>query len=144
MKHTLVASVKDGKVQYEHPELVKRVIQSFEGKRIIISVEKWVNKRSYLQNRYYWGTVVELLYVAFRDFGEDVSRETVHEMLKAKFLERTMTDKNSGEIIGHYSGSTADLTTVEFMEYVERIQMWAMQTFEINIPEPDKEWRTKK
>lgn len=138
MKIQLTATVEGGKVKWNHPALAVNAFKQFEGKRVTITVEKWKRKRSYLQNAYYHGVVIELLYAQFKDFGEHVDRETVHEMLKAKFLPRELIG-TGGEIIGTYSGSTASLSTVEFIEYVERIQQWAAETFGLVIPDPNED-----
>lgn len=132
-------AVKDGKLTLTAPILFKNEIRVYEGKEVRLTLERDSKKRSYLQNSYYWGLVIEVIYATFKDFGEEVTRISVHEMLKAKFLEKHIVDKR-GEIIGTYSGSTADLSTRQFTdEYIESICRWFVQAFGISIPPPDRD-----
>lgn len=84
--------------------------------------------RSTPQNRYYWGVVVEILseHIGF-------SPEEMHEILKHKFL-------NPFEKMGYkIYPNTTQLTTVEFKNYIEKIQRWAAQELQCVIPDPNEE-----
>src|SRR5690349_6260788 len=56
--------------------------------------------RSLAQNNFYWGVVIP----AFRNYllsqGSIYSTETLHEMLKERFLKEPISDRH-GEIIGY-------------------------------------------
>lgn len=96
---------------------------------------KYSTNRSIQQNKYYFGVVLEVL---SEDTGYHV--EELHEILKALFLSRAMdirTKKGNEKVTT--VRSTADLTTVEFEEYIERIRQWASSELAIWIPEPHEQ-----
>ena len=77
------------------------------------------------------------------------SHERIHEFLKAQFNRQSITvaNKETGESIdSEISGSTTELTTVEFMEYIENVLRWAAEFLSLVIPEPNQtewiEWRS--
>lgn len=138
-KSLLTGAVKDGQLKWDDINAVLIALQTYESKRVKVSIERDSKKRSYLQNSYYWGIPVEMIYATFRGFGEEYQRGEIHEMLKAKFLSRDIIDKRSGEVIGSYARSSAELSTIEFMDYVKAIQRWFVKKFGINIPDPNEE-----
>lgn len=91
--------------------------------------------RSNEQNRYYFGVIVDLL-----SKHTGFTREEMHEVLKHKFLRRTMwIPKKDGvkemSIITH---STTDLTTKQFEEYTSEVRMWASADLGLFLPEPNE------
>lgn len=106
-----------------------------------VIVRRLMATRSWLQNKAYWGLVIDRL-VKHMDY--QYSPNEVHELLKAKFLPKALalTDGN-GEIVHEYvmGGSTRGLTTAQFSEYETQIRMWALEKLGLEIPEPDARWR---
>lgn len=94
-----------------------------------ITVRKYRDQRSERQNNYYWGVVVPLL---AQETGYDA--ESMHEILKAKFLMQSYSLKGEHIRAGR---STTTLDTVEFNEYTEDIRRWAAE-WGINIPQPNE------
>ena len=135
MKHLLSGIVGERKIKWDNPGLATNIIQSFDGKRVSVEIELFKRKRSYLQNAYYWGVVIEMLYATFRAVGDQFGREQVHEMLRKEFLQRELIGPG-GEVIGTYSESTAKLSTLEFMNYIADIQQWASEKYGVVIPDP--------
>lgn len=88
-----------------------------------IEVSKAKRKqRTNSQNSYYWGVVIPHLQMILRDLGNDFKDEELHAYLKQKFLDnRVMTVL--GESI-EVEPSTADLSTVEFQLFIDRIVYW--------------------
>lgn len=87
------------------------------------------------QNGYYWGVVLAIL-------GDEmgITDDEVHDMMRMKFL------KIGKEVNGRRyetARSTADLTTVEFEQYLQEIRTWAGTPGEISeegvmIPLPNE------
>jgi len=104
-----------------------------------IVIEKIYNKRSNPQNAYLWGVVYPivkegLIDAGFDEFKQDYELEMTHELCKYRFLEKEIVgNKDSIRMIG----STKDLTTTLFMEYLSEIQKWASEYLQVFIPEPD-------
>lgn len=96
-------------------------------------------KRSTPQNAYYWSCVLPLAVNGFRDLGYDEieTTEDVHEVFKSLFLKRHMENKDG--LVIEYTGSTRKLTTMEFMEYLEKIGKFCAENLYTVIPEPGQQ-----
>lgn len=97
--------------------------------------------RSLKQNNYFHGVVL----MGFVDYqnAQEVKRTTAKkakEFFRKMFLAEDMIDANTGEILGETFLSTADLSTVEFMDFVERCRVWMETTIGVIVPDPDPEY----
>lgn len=101
-----------------------------EGETIDAIFKKHRKSRSNQQNRYLWGVVYEMI---AKEIGEHP--EKVHELMKYKFLRETK-EVNGEEMI--YLESTADLSTDDFGQYIDKIKDWALHFLNITIPEPNQ------
>jgi len=92
--------------------------------------------RSLNQNRFWWGALLPLVKMGLNDAGysEVKTVEDAHEVLKALFLKKHIS--NPDGLALEMSGSTAELTTVEFNELIEKVQMWASDFLGVVIPNP--------
>jgi hypothetical protein len=84
--------------------------------------------RSSNQNRWYWSCIVEMI---MREVGYATAEEC-HEDLKRKF--NPIASKLDPEIL--IGGSTTLLSTKDFSDYCERICVWALEYFGLDIPRP--------
>ncbi len=76
--------------------------------------------RSGQANRYYFGCVVKGFGHYLRDQGNShLSDEMAHEIFKAMFLRTTVVNEMTGAELS-FTGSSADLNTEQFSEYVEK------------------------
>jgi hypothetical protein len=134
-KYTFDGQVKDNRLRIYDEQAMKNTYQYFEGCPVWVTIEKARNKRSNPQNAYLWGVCYKLI----SDFtGYEI--DEVHEICKAKFLpsERELVNKDTGEIEKVTIGaSTRKLTTVEFCEYIEKIQRFFAQ-LGCQIPDPNE------
>jgi hypothetical protein len=92
--------------------------------------------RSQQANRYYWGVVLEGLsdYTGY-------TPEELHELMKCKFLPKDKAFTNgNGIVIESYviGGSTTELDTQAFSDYVNKIRDWASSALNCYIPEADE------
>jgi hypothetical protein len=113
-------------------------VSKMDGKRLVLTLKEQKRKRSQNQNAYYWGVVVAAVTQMFRDAGNYVDGEDVHEFLKlrvGKLSRNIVTPK--GEVVKSL-GSTAKLSTQEFEVYLERIRAWAAE-YGCSIPLPHEE-----
>jgi hypothetical protein len=121
--------VEKGKLILEDPSRYLLRIASLEGKRVELSLKKYRENRSDNQNRYYWAVVVELL---ANHCG--YAPEEMHEALKIKFLSSQPRDEHGLVKIG----STARLNTDEFIQYTNKIVIWAATELQVFIPDPSQ------
>lgn len=89
-------------------------------------------RRSDRQNRYYWPCFVQPFAQFLRDQGESYTDSDAHEMLKYRFLHKSM--EANGEHLG-YTPSTAGLDTSEFNAYLDACAAWLNEFFGIQIPD---------
>ena len=97
--------------------------------------------RSNDQNGWLWGCVYPMLLEALLETGwEFTSIEQVHEFFKSQMTADKVVNKHTGEII-EFPGSTATMDTVTFSTYCEKLREYALEYLDLEIPDPDKNWR---
>lgn len=135
MKHTFDGKVEDGKLVLYNRDSFLDHIKTHDGRAVTISIERG-GKRSNPQNRYLWSCVYKII---SEYTGYEI--DEVHDICKSLFNEKVLdvTNRDTGEVESvRIGGSTAKLTTVEFMEYVEKIQRHFAE-MGVVIPDPNEE-----
>jgi len=92
------------------------ILGRFEGRRVTVSIEPERKHRSLRANAYLWGVVYR---TASEWCGHD--EEELHELMKTRFLPPRVVALPTGEELTG-PGSTADLTTDAFAEYVAQVK----------------------
>lgn len=118
-------------------EHIAKYLKEHEGQWINIDLSLAHPKRSTSQNAYYWAVVVESLIASIADeWGEFISKDEAHEMLKIKcnFKSFVLEDNETFDI----PQSTADLNTAEFEEYLERCRRFIFKWFNFTVPLPNE------
>lgn len=130
------AHVNSGKLFIRNRrEFDRQIGQMRDGLEFELTLQRRRATRSVQANAYYWGVVLRLL-AEFTGYTVD----EMHDICKAKFLpKRLAIAKGNGEIVDEYvlGGSTRDLDTNDFYEYVEQIRQWAAE-LDCNIPDPNE------
>ena len=129
-------TVKQGRVHlHNRRQFDQQVGQFRDGATVQLEVTIKRASRSLQQNSWYWGVIVELI-AEYTGYTPD----EVHEFLKAKFIPKRLAiaDAN-GEVVDEYvlGGSTRKMNTLQFGEYCEQIRIWAAETLDVNIPDPE-------
>lgn len=105
-----------------------------------ISIKKRHRVRTNPQNAWYWACIVPaLVHGIGEQWGDVVTGEQAHEMLKARFLtvDVRRVDEQSGEVRALcYVRSTAKLDTAEFCTYCEQCRDFVAEWFGIVVPDP--------
>lgn len=107
------------------------------GSGFIEIIIRLAGKRSSPQNRYYWGAMLPIVKEGLKGVGIEMSKEQTHDMLKYRFLKREFVTSD-GDIL-QIIGSTTELSTKEFNEYIESIQIWSAEYLNVNIPDPNEQ-----
>lgn len=102
------------------------------GKKIVLSVKRWRDRRSLKQNSYYHAVVVRMIGEAM---GED-DMESVHQALKAECNYEIRVGKDNQEM--RFPLSTARLDTNQMFEYIERCRRFAARFYGLDIPDPTR------
>lgn len=119
------AKIKDGNVLFSDKELLKAHLTGLEGKDVDVIVRRHRKDRTNSQNRYYWGCVVAIPAQHFGYYSEEM-----HDAFKWLFLIREEQGKPKTV------RSTADLSTLEFTDYVEKCRQFCAENG-LFIPDPD-------
>jgi len=133
---TNVVHIQDGAIV--NKITVRNAFAGLQDGRYLMELKK-SNKRSLNQNAFYHGVVVPLVKDGLRDAGyNDVrTNEDAHEVIKYLFLKKKLANGTGGFI--ELLGSTATLSTVEFMDLISSIQQWALEYMNIDIPSPNEQ-----
>lgn len=137
------------------PEVKMRLVQrimALEGPHEVIdrggvlTIKQRHRGRTLRQNAFYWVAVVPAFVDALREqWGEEVSEDDAHAMLKERFLKvrKRRVDEETGEIPGvlEYVRSTTTLTTVEFSDYIDQCRKFLMEWFRVEVEDPSPLWR---
>lgn len=104
----------------------------------MVTVDKDHKKRSSPQNRYYWGVVVEIIRQALSTaWGERITKQATHEILRLKFLSE---DKRiSEEEVITMLKSTTELDTIDMVFYTDKCREFASEYLGCHIPEPNQQ-----
>jgi len=138
MNYEIISEVKNGSLT-RNTNLIKDAIQTFEGKQIVIKIEKSKKKRSTPQNSYLWGVVVPIVQNTLKEVGHTLTKDQTHDLLKLKFLKETLiVDEETGETIERIK-STTELSTSQMMDYFAGIREWIFDFFGVTIPEPNQD-----
>lgn len=106
-----------------------------------VIVKKVRKPRSNDQNGWLWGCIYPMLLDGLLNAGwEFTSVEQVHEFFKAQMTKDKVVNKHTGEII-EFPGSTATMDTLTFSTYCEKLREYALEYLNIEIPDPDPNWR---
>lgn len=108
------------------------VLKSRKPKPYNVSIVEFRKNRSNNANRYYWGVVIKEL-CSHTGYNAD----EMHDLLKAKFNPKELVFKETGESI-KIGGSTADMNTLEFDNYLEQIRIFALTELDVLIPLPNE------
>lgn len=138
-KITITSSVENGNLK-RNRKLIKDAISTFENKTVSITIQKFRKSRSNNQNAYFWGVVVPLVQQGLIDATAEVrdAQSIYQQILLPMFAPtRDITNRDTGEVISERMTSS-ELSTVEFMEFIQEIQKWAAEFLGITIPDPNE------
>lgn len=102
-----------------------------------VTIDKDKKKRTSSQSRYYWGVVVEIIRQALSTaWGERLSKQATHEILRLKFLAEDKRIGEEGEVLTTIK-STTELDTIDMVEYTDRCRAFATEYLGVTIPDPN-------
>lgn len=143
---TYFCNVDQDRVLHVPRRFKQEVGEKFRGQRIEITIRKKKKHRSSEQNRYYWGVVVPYILEAFIELGNDLQSgnpehaQLIHDFLKRRCLPARQVCDANHELI-ELTPSTTDLSTAEMMEYIDRVCLFAAESLNVDIPQPNEQTR---
>ena len=140
MKFQIKSNVVNGNLK-RNREQIKQAIASFEGKEIIITIDKAKKTRSNNQNNFYWGVCIPLIQSGLKDAtGEFRSSENIHYNILLPLFSPSVEiiNTDTGQVLTERI-SSSEMTTIQFCSYILEIQKWASEFLNIDIPDPNEE-----
>ena len=142
MNFEIISEVKNGSLT-RNRNLIKDAIATFEGKQIVIKIEKFKKKRSTQQNRFYYGVIIPIVQNCLKEAGHVMTNESTHDLIKLKFLKETLfVNETTGEIIERIK-STTELSTSQFMDLLAEINNFTFEYFGVILPSPNDDLTLK-
>jgi len=128
--------VKDGRPN--NAKKLNEAFRAFEGKDVIVTIEKIKSKRSEQQNKYYWACVIEDERACIKEqWGELWSKDDMHSFNKVYFFGDEKVIEATGEIVKVPKSSIT--TKSDFSEAIEKIKQFFLLQFNYRIREPNEE-----
>ena len=142
MNYEIISEVKNGTLT-RNTNLIKDAIQTFEGKQIVIKIEKAKKKRSTQQNRFYFGVIIPIVQNCLKEAGHIMTNESTHDLIKLKFLKEALfVNEETGEVIERIK-STTELSTSQFMDLLAEINNFTFEYFGVSLPSPNDDLTLK-
>lgn len=142
MNYEIISEVKNGSLT-RNRNLIKDAIATFEGKQVVIKIEKFKKKRSTQQNRFYYGIVIPIVQNCLKEAGHIMTNESTHDLIKLKFLKETLfVNETTGEVIERIK-STTELSTSQFMDLLAEINNFTFEYFGVSLPSPNDDLTLK-
>lgn len=142
MNYEIISEVKNGSLT-RNRNLIKDAIVTFEGKQVVIKIEKFKKKRSTQQNRFYYGVIIPIVQNCLKEAGHIMTSESTHDLIKLKFLKETLfVNETTGEVIERIK-STTELSTSQFMDLLAEINNFTFEYFGVTLPNPNDDLTLK-
>lgn len=143
MLFSTTVRIERGKMTVRNrPAMVDVVSRARDGE-YVLTIERLHATRSKAQNDYYFAVMVARVADFWSTPAKRWSEDAAHEVLKATFLPHDLALNGlNGTLLNGYviGGSTAKLNKLQFVEYLEAIQMHFAERGLV-IPDPDPLWR---
>lgn len=105
-----------------------------------VEITKMRRRRTNDQNGWLFGCIYPLLLKALVDEGWELTNvHQVHEFFKNLIGKQQFVNKHTGEVV-ELPQSTAEMDTVQFATYCEKLRDYANEFLNVEIPDPDKLW----
>lgn len=132
-------TIKSGKLGISYRDQFITALSVFPDCRVRVTVEKIYRKRSLEQNAYYFGVVINEFCEGYTETtGEKITQMQAHEILKHKFNFKEFVNQQTGEVL-NVPQTTSELTTTQFMEYIEECRRFIAEWFNRYVPAPGEQ-----
>jgi hypothetical protein len=107
--------------------------------RYTIEIKKYRKNKSQEQLGYYFSCVLPMFLSAAVEQGWELTTvEECDAWLKSMFAERDLINRNTAEIV-KIPALKRNMSTVEFMTYVDQVRNYCSEYFGVFIPDPLKQ-----
>jgi hypothetical protein len=125
-------AVENSKLIMLNQEAFQKHLNTLKGE-VAVTVERRKKNRTLPQNALYW------LWLTYLEDATGQDKEDFHNFFKKRHLVRLVKFKGKAgkEITEKIVGSTTELDSFAFTEYLEKVQVEASELFGVNLPSPD-------
>ncbi len=96
------------------------------------------NQRSLQANAFYWSVILKAVQRGISEaWGENLSIDEIHLMMREKFLSKPICNRATGELMHTTAGSTAALDKIQFADYLDKIIKFAAEYLNVEVPAAD-------
>lgn len=107
-----------GRIAWDIPEAWPIAMREYDGKRVVVAIERETHARTEKQNRRYFGGIVTLWIECMRQTrGLQMSKDQVHDMLCRAFIGTIDTP------FGPVRKESKVLTTAEFAHFCDQCEL---------------------
>ena len=93
-------------------------------------------RRSLKANAWYWKVVIRDVAAGILEaWGEHLTPDETHLMLKDRFMRKPIVDRSSGEIMG-YTHATTVVNSELFSQYLKQVIKFAAESLNVEIASP--------
>jgi len=124
-------AVENGKLIMMNERLWQKHLNTLKGE-VIITCEKKRKNRTIPQNALYW------LWLTYLEDETGQPKEDFHDYFKKKFLIKILKLKGKKIITEKVVGSTTELNSFEFTNYLEKVKQMALIEFGVKLPNSDE------
>lgn len=129
MTEPITGIVKNGKFEADVPKAFAQAFRFHEGRRVVVTVKRFQNKRSPEANAYYWAVVVAYW---MREYGEG-DANNMHEILKTAY---NYQPRLVGDQVLQIPMPTRNLESGKFAAFVDRCKDGFKENYNGEIPPP--------
>jgi hypothetical protein len=137
---TFKAKCSQGKIEFYALDYVRHKLEQVDGQDVYVTIKKYRAKRSIKQNNWYYGVAIPMIQAFLLDTqGERYTKEEVNQYhLNTVIKPKLETKAIFGKVCVIYDiARTSEMTTTEFIEFKESIQVYWAQ-YELFIPDPEQ------
>ena len=118
-------------------KLLKADCDRLPSGRYSLVIEKYRKSKSNAQLAWLYGQIYPIVLRGLNDAGWDeiTNVDQVDAMMKDRFANREIVNINTGEVM-EVPALKRNMSTTEFITFVEAIRKWASEYLNINIPDP--------
>lgn len=124
------ARVTDGVLIFEDPNGFVDLLEKWEGRKVSVAVGSRRRRTSNPQLRYYFAVPVKIL-CDYTGFG----KEAMDVLLKQRFLSDLKVVNGKTYLVPL---SKTEVSTERFIRFLDDIQKWAAEEFDLYIPDPEE------
>lgn len=137
-KITITTQANEDAQLVRNSKLIREAVRTFQGKPFEIILQPKRKSRSNPQNNYLWGVCVPLIQSGLHDCtGEIRDAQSIYRNILLPLFapSRDITNVETGEVLSEKITSS-EMSTVEFISFIDAIQKWSAEFLGIDIPNP--------